>query len=153
MRAIVTLFLMLALFFLSSCSKINNNNYSNELKYNWSCTNAEKYLRDQEYDAAINNYKDAIALKIKNPRAYIGLGDAYFEKGNFKDALNTYTKASKLFPDNITLKEKINDAEEMIESANQLKEAQSKNELQNKDHIKESPSNSESPDNNTNGPR
>jgi len=50
----------------------------------------------RDYDAAISLYEKCLSLNPKSPSTYTSLGFAYHLKGDFKQALNCYHKASFL---------------------------------------------------------
>ncbi len=70
-------------------------------------------LEKQAVEAAINNdwktsieiNKQIIKLDKKNLDAYLRLGFAYFQSGNFNEAKKTYSKILKIQPNNPTAKE------------------------------------------------
>jgi tetratricopeptide (TPR) repeat protein len=62
-----------------------------ELGYEW--------LRDKEYQAAINVFKVNVTLYPSSSNAYYSLGEAYMLNGQYKLALANYYKSNELFPE------------------------------------------------------
>ena len=56
------------------------------------------YYSKKEYDLAISDYDQAIALNSNFPDAYLKKGLAYFGKKDYDDAIAEYTKALELSP-------------------------------------------------------
>lgn len=54
----------------------------------------------KNFDDAISNYKQAIEIDEKYVDAYLGLGVAYYEKGQFDLELEAYQKAIEIDPNN-----------------------------------------------------
>src|SRR5690606_10681651 len=56
-------------------------------------------VRNERYADAIAAYKEVLAVEPKDPDAHLGLGNAYFNQGQFAEAEGYYTAAIKLDPD------------------------------------------------------
>ena len=50
---------------------------------------ADKYLGENDYENAIMYYKEAIMIDSKNVDAYIGLAEAYYNSGQYENAITT----------------------------------------------------------------
>jgi tetratricopeptide (TPR) repeat protein len=57
------------------------------------------FLRLKNYDAAISNFAACLERNVRFGNAYLGLGQAYRAKGDFKTALMHHDKAIALKPD------------------------------------------------------
>jgi tetratricopeptide (TPR) repeat protein len=66
-------------------------NYANE---------ADKALRGGEYDLAIINYKKVLQIEPSYAAAWSNLGSAWFAKGNFAEATDSFLHAARLQPAN-----------------------------------------------------
>ncbi|MBD2184774.1 tetratricopeptide repeat protein [Planktothrix sp. FACHB-1355] len=62
------------------------------------------YFAQEQYDAAIRNYKEALKLQPNYPTALNNLGHAYEKKKLTAQALQTYDEALKYEPNNSTAK-------------------------------------------------
>jgi tetratricopeptide (TPR) repeat protein len=67
----------------------------------------ELYLRRQQYDKALEAFSDAVKRQADFVPAHVGLGDAYWGKGNASMATAEYTKAAKLAPNQASLQIKL----------------------------------------------
>lgn len=70
---------------------------------------AEKYYKNKDFKSAIVNYNKAMEVDpaLKNTSAYLNLGMAYDNIGNFDQAENAFNKALKIAPENSELFYKI----------------------------------------------
>lgn len=57
------------------------------------------YSEIDEFDKALETYKEVIKLKPDDAFIYISIGSIYENKGNYKEALVAYTKALETFPE------------------------------------------------------
>jgi superkiller protein 3 len=55
----------------------------------------------KDYNAAIESYNQAIAIRPKDYRGYFGLGDASYSKGDYAAAEDGYRKAIEVSPEKI----------------------------------------------------
>lgn len=63
-------------------------------------TEAEKLLREERIERAINILNEYIALaSAPSDKAYYVLGNAYRKKGDWQGAINNYLKAIELNPE------------------------------------------------------
>jgi tetratricopeptide (TPR) repeat protein len=51
-----------------------------------------------EYNEAIQEYRQAIALNPTQAISYLGLGDALVQQGRINEAIATYTRALEIQP-------------------------------------------------------
>jgi Tfp pilus assembly protein PilF len=68
------------------------------------------YLLDSagEYDAAIHHYQKAIIAKPDYAIAMVNLGDTYYDQQDYDSAKTMWESALKLYPNDTTIKEKLN---------------------------------------------
>ena len=57
-------------------------------------------LRDEKYDEAINKFDNVLKLDEKNPKAYIGKGQALFGANRIDESIEEYDKALGIEPNN-----------------------------------------------------
>jgi tetratricopeptide (TPR) repeat protein len=65
---------------------------------------AARYYQARQYDFAIQQYNAALARNPNNDKAYQGLGNCYYAKGNKPQAVNAYKRALQVNPNNTGLK-------------------------------------------------
>lgn len=54
----------------------------------------------KQYDIAEFNYLEVLKIDDQHLQSYVGLGDLYFDQGNYQQAQSHYTKALALSPEN-----------------------------------------------------
>jgi tetratricopeptide (TPR) repeat protein len=59
---------------------------------------ALEYLKNEDWDAAISEYTQAIALEPSESAYFYNRGNAYHDKGDFDSAIRDYTEAIRLNP-------------------------------------------------------
>ncbi len=68
------------------------NNSKNQKKYDKKIVAAEKYIREGNYELAIEAYNEAIKIDDEDEDAYIQLATAYYEMGNMEKVDEILTK-------------------------------------------------------------
>lgn len=77
-----------------------------ESQYNTKITEADKYLKDQDYEKAETAYLEAIDIDPKQEPAYIKLADTYVEQHKEGEALSILETATQELPDSKKIKAK-----------------------------------------------
>ena len=90
----ILFFLGIALPFVPARLWAQNDHYPEYMEMGNQAMAAEKF------DLAIDYFGSAIEDKEDCWQAYVGLGNCYYYKKKFKDALKNYEKALKIHPDN-----------------------------------------------------
>src|SRR5262249_47046358 len=74
----------------------------------------ELYMQIEELELALADYNKMAAINPKDPEAFIGRGQVFYRKGNFKRAKEEYSQAQRLEPNSgsteITQTERIQSA-------------------------------------------
>jgi tetratricopeptide (TPR) repeat protein len=65
---------------------------------------AARYYQARQYDQAIQQYAAAVRLNPNNDKAYQGLGNCYYAKGNKPYAVQAYKRALQINPGNTQLR-------------------------------------------------
>lgn len=96
MKHLLPLFLLLgtALALVPARSWAQNDHYPEYMQM------GNQALASEKFDLAIDYFNSAIEDKEDCWQAYVGLGNCYYYKKKFKDALMNYEKALKIHPDN-----------------------------------------------------
>jgi cytochrome c-type biogenesis protein CcmH/NrfG len=63
---------------------------------------AEELFGENQIDAAIKEYKQAIAMQPNHARAYMGLGDCYYVKKDYDSAITYFEKSLSIKPEAFT---------------------------------------------------
>lgn len=65
---------------------------------------ATRYYQARQYDSAIQEYNAALARNPNNDKAYQGLGNCYYAKGDKAQAVDAYKRSLQINPSNTGLK-------------------------------------------------
>ena len=77
---------------------------------------ANELFKDKQYDKAIEQYKQVLALGVESGNLYYNMGNAYFKSGFLGEALGNYEKAKRLIPNDSDLKANIRFIESLREN-------------------------------------
>ncbi|MFH1094115.1 MAG: tetratricopeptide repeat protein [Candidatus Omnitrophota bacterium] len=77
---------------------------------------ANELFREKNYDQAVEQYQQILALGIESGNLYYNMGNAYFKAGMLGKALSKYEQAKRLIPNDSDLKANINFLESLRES-------------------------------------
>lgn len=90
-QLIVVAFLCLSLTVRGICQEPNALKYAKE---------ADRALRDHDYDLAITDYREVLLTMPSSAAAWSNLGTAWFAKGNLSEATASFLHAARLRPAN-----------------------------------------------------
>jgi tetratricopeptide (TPR) repeat protein len=72
----------------------------------------EKYLRDLEYEQAVEQFLNIIEIEPRNPRGYTGAADAYLGMEKPEEAMSVLQQGREVLPNEPTITEMIRDVVE-----------------------------------------
>lgn len=94
MKKLFGIAILLALVIISCRVKISEEEITRN--FNAYISSGYRHLSERDYDSAIKDFKNAIALKPDSEKAHNFLGIAYFMKKNYKPAEEEFSKAISL---------------------------------------------------------
>lgn len=79
-------------------------------------TQANDAYINKSYDQAIQLYESIHAKELKSPELFLNLGNAYYQKSNFAQAILAYERGLKLSPNDNSILENLEIANDQLDS-------------------------------------
>ncbi len=111
--AVVVVVIIIAIIFMLSPGKRQRDAYENQV------TQGEEFIKNSNYDDAIEAFRDAIEIDKNEEDAYVGLADAYIKNKEYRKAAEILQQGSKVSGSKERIEEK---KEELYNLAPELEE-------------------------------